>query len=68
MLFRKLKIHLDESHVFEIVSEAVKIEYEFINSSLPNDLIGMNSKLMNTYIEFVADRLLLDLGNAKVIF
>lgn len=41
------------------------IEKEFICEALPVDLIGMNSKLMSQYIEFVADRLLVALGNPK---
>jgi ribonucleoside-diphosphate reductase beta chain len=43
----------------------VKIEKQFITKSLPCDLIGMNAKLMAQYIEFVADRLLLQLGYPK---
>ncbi|KAF9058047.1 ribonucleotide reductase [Panaeolus papilionaceus] len=51
--------------VLKIVQEAVSIEKEFLVDALPVDLIGMNSKLMCQYIEFVADRLLVSLGNAK---
>jgi len=46
--------------------EAVTIEQEFLTDALPVSLIGMNSTLMNQYIEFVADRLLVSLGNEKV--
>ena len=53
------KIHL-------IVSEAVKIENQFVSESLPVDLIGMNSTLMCRYIEFCADRLLYALGAPKI--
>ena len=42
----------------QIITEAVAIEKEFITESLPCSLIGMNSDLMKTYIEYVADRLL----------
>ncbi len=49
----------------EIIADAVKIEQEFVVDALPVDLIGMNSKLMSQYIEFVADRLLLALGCPK---
>jgi len=45
--------------------DAVEIEKEFITDALPVKLIGMNSDLMAQYIEFVADRLLLELGNEK---
>lgn len=34
--------------------------------ALPVKLIGMNAELMCQYIEFVADRLLVALGNEKV--
>ena len=57
---------LDESTIKEIVTEAVSIEKEFINDSIPCKLIGMNSNLMAEYIEFVADRLLLQLGYNKI--
>ncbi|KAG8215166.1 ribonucleotide reductase small subunit, partial [Butyriboletus roseoflavus] len=49
-----------------IITEAVKIEQEFLNDALPVALIGMNAQLMCQYIEFVADRLLVSLGNTKV--
>ena len=48
--------------VLEIITEAVTIEQEFVCDAIPVDLIGMNSKLMGQYIEFVADRLLMSLG------
>ena len=57
---------LDENTIKEIVTEAVSIEKEFINDSIPCKLIGMNSNLMSEYIEFVADRLLLQLGYNKI--
>ena len=50
----------------KIVTEALDIEKEFITESLPVDLIGMNSSLMRQYLEFVSDRLLVDLGCSKV--
>ena len=52
--------------VQKIIKDAVEIEKEFICESLPVDLIGMNSKLMSQYIEFVADRLLVELGSPKI--
>ena len=52
--------------VVELIREAVQIEKEFITESLPCRLIGMNSELMTQYIEFVADRLLVQLGYEKV--
>ncbi len=50
----------------EIICSAVEIEREFITESLPVSLIGMNSKLMQQYIEFVADFWLSELGCQKV--
>ncbi|KAF7332120.1 Ribonucleotide reductase small subunit [Mycena kentingensis (nom. inval.)] len=50
----------------QIISEAVKIEQEFLTDALPVSLIGMNADLMSRYIEFVADRLLVALGNRKI--
>ncbi len=61
-----LKTQLPKEQVKEIILDAVKIEKEFILEALPVKLIGMNSDLMSQYIEFVADRLLLELGNEKV--
>ena len=55
-----------QSKVHEIVKEAVMIEKEFITECLPCKLIGMNSTLMSQYIEFVADRLLVQLGYDKI--
>ena len=50
----------------DIIKEAVAIEKDFICEALPCSLIGMNAKLMSQYIEFVADRLLVQLGSEKV--
>ena len=44
----------------------LKIEKEFITESIPCKLIGMNSKMMSDYIEFVADRLVVQLGYSKI--
>jgi len=57
---------LSSEEIREIILDAVEIEKEFILEALPVKLIGMNSDLMSQYIEFVADRLLLELGNEKV--
>lgn len=53
------------STVMEILVSAVEIEKEFVSDALPVDLIGINSRLMCQYIEFVADRLLVSLGYDK---
>jgi ribonucleoside-diphosphate reductase beta chain len=57
---------LPKEQVKQIILDAVEIEKEFILDALPVKLIGMNSDLMSQYIEFVADRLLVELGNEKV--
>lgn len=56
---------LSKDKIKEIILDAVEIEKEFILEALPVKLIGMNSDLMAQYIEFVADRLLMELGNPK---
>jgi len=61
-----LENKLSKEEVEEIITVAVEIEKEFILESLPVKLIGMNADLMSQYIEFVADRLLTELGNPKV--
>jgi len=68
LLYTKLDISLSSEEIYRIVSDAVMIEKEFIMESLPCRLIGMNSKLMSQYIEFVADRLILQLGYEKLFF
>ena len=67
-------VHLHNNHMVnkvsqerikEIIIDALNIEREFITESLPVNLIGMNAKLMTQYLEFVADRLLVELGCEK---
>ena len=65
-LFHKLNEKVEEEKVHELIEEAVKIEKEFICEALPYRLIGMNSDLMSQYIEFVADRLIKQLGYQPV--
>jgi len=57
---------LPKEQVREIIMDAVEIEKEFVTDALPVKLIGMNAILMQQYIEFVADRLLVELDNEKV--
>ena len=66
LLFSQIKAQPDPAAVRAIIEEAVAIEKEFLTEALPCRLLGMNSNLMCQYIEFVADRLLLALGNTKV--
>jgi ribonucleotide reductase beta subunit family protein with ferritin-like domain len=66
LLYSKLSKKVSKSRINEILKEAVEIEKEFICDALPCRLIGMNSDLMCQYIEFVADRLSVQLGNDKI--
>lgn len=66
LLYSKIVNRLPKQKAQKIIRDAVKIEKQFITKSLPCDLIGMNSTLMSQYIEYVADRLLLQLGYPKV--
>ena len=65
LLFSHLNNRPSKQAVQDVISEAVAIEQEFLTEALPCALLGMNANLMKQYIEFVADRLLLALGNQK---
>lgn len=66
MIYKKFADKLDEETVKKLISEAVEIEQEFITEALPCNLIGMNANSMKQYIEFVADRLINQLGYKKI--
>jgi ribonucleoside-diphosphate reductase beta chain len=66
LLYSMLSNQLTEDEVHTIIGEAVTIEKEFVSEALPVDLIGMNAKLMQQYIEFVADRWIAELGYKKI--
>lgn len=66
LLYSKLLKKMDKARIHEIIKEAVDIETEFICEALPCRLIGMNSELMTQYIQFVADRLCVQLGYKKI--
>jgi ribonucleoside-diphosphate reductase beta chain len=66
LLYSKIVNRMKQSKVHKLISEAVDIEKEFICDSLPCALLGMNSGMMSQYIEFVADRLLTQLGYSKI--
>ncbi len=57
---------MPEEELYRIITDAVAIEQEFVTDALPVSLIGMNAQLMNQYIEFVADHLLISLNLKKV--
>jgi len=66
LLYNKLQKKIDKARIHEIIREAVEIETEFICDALPCKLIGMNAELMTQYIQFVADRLAVQLGYKKI--
>ncbi len=66
LLYSMLNNQLPKEEVYKIIGDAVRIEKEFVTEALPVDLIGMNAKLMQQYIEFVADRWLQELGCEKM--
>lgn len=66
LLYNKLQNKVKKSKVYEIIKDAVTIETEFICEALPCKLIGMNADMMTQYIQFVADRLCVQLGNDKI--
>lgn len=68
MFNRHLVQKPSEERVIEIVRDAVRIEQEFLTDALPVSMIGMNCEMMSAYIEFVADRLLLELGITDKIY
>tara|TARA_B100000886_G_scaffold73131_2_gene46934 strand:- start:1713 stop:2690 length:978 start_codon:yes stop_codon:yes gene_type:complete len=66
LLYNKLEKKLMKKKITEIITEAVDIEKEFICEALPCKLIGMNADLMGKYIEYVGDRLAVQLGVEKI--
>ena len=66
LLYSKCKHRLPKTKAIKLMREAVKIEKEFILEALPCSLIGMSAPRMSEYIEFVADRLMVALGYAKI--
>jgi ribonucleoside-diphosphate reductase beta chain len=66
LLYSQLNHKLSKTKAHKMIREAVKCEKEFILEALPCSLIGMNSKMMSQYLEFVADRLLVQLGYPKI--
>jgi ribonucleotide reductase beta subunit family protein with ferritin-like domain len=66
LLYKHILHRVRKSKVVEIIKDAVAIEKEFICESLPCRLLGMNADLMSQYIEYVADRLCVQLGYSKI--
>jgi ribonucleoside-diphosphate reductase beta chain len=66
LLYSMLSEKPSKEEATKIITDAVEIEKEFVTDALPVNLIGMNAKLMSQYIEFVADRWLVELGYERV--
>ena len=66
LMYSKLVKKLPKERVYEIIDGAVQEEKSFVVDALPVELIGMNSGLMTEYVEFCADRLLVELGVPKL--
>jgi ribonucleoside-diphosphate reductase subunit M2 len=66
LMYRHLVNKPSNERIYEIVEDAVRIEVEFLTDALSVDLIGMNCRLMKDYIQYVADRLLVELNCPKV--
>ena len=66
LLYERIGSPLSDEIIHTIVTDAVNIEIDFICEALPCRLIGMNADMMSTYIKFVADRLCVQLGSAKI--
>jgi ribonucleoside-diphosphate reductase beta chain len=65
-LYEMIDNRIDEGEVHELIRDAVEIEKIFITESIPCNMIGMNGNLMKQYIEYVADRLVVQLGYRKI--
>tara|TARA_B110000090_G_scaffold34700_1_gene37544 strand:+ start:452 stop:1468 length:1017 start_codon:yes stop_codon:yes gene_type:complete len=66
LMYSMLETKLSNEDVVKIITDAVEIEKEFVSEALPVGLIGMNADLMQSYIEFVADTWISELGYAKI--
>lgn len=66
LLYKYIENKPSDSQVKDLIKEAVEFEQEFITEALPVSLIGMNSDLMKEYIEFVADRLIMEIGHEPI--
>lgn len=66
LLYSLIKTKPSEKAVHEMFKEAVSIEIEFITESIPCSLLGLNSDMMASYIQYVADRLIKQLGYSQI--
>ena len=66
LMFKHVVQKPSKEEIVAIIRDAVSIEQEFLTDALPCAMIGMNGDLMKQYIEFVADRLLIELGCGKI--
>lgn len=68
LLYKYVENKLPVEEIRDLIREAVDIEHAFLTSALPVALIGMNCDLMKLYIEYIADRLLRELGCESVLY
>jgi ribonucleotide reductase beta subunit family protein with ferritin-like domain len=66
LLYSKIKNRIPQEQLHQMMDDAVKIEKEFVTNSIPVHLLGMNASSMCQYIEFVANRLMIQLGYEKL--
>ena len=66
LLYSKIQNRMSQQVVQDMFREAVEVERIFITEALPCSMIGMNQELMIEYIEYIADRMLLQLGYARI--
>jgi ribonucleoside-diphosphate reductase beta chain len=66
LLYSKIQNRIPQEQLYQMMEDAVNIEKEFVSDSIPVHLLGMNATSMCTYIEFVANRLMTQLGYEKL--
>jgi len=66
LMFKHLVQKPTEEEVNAIISDAVNIDQEFLTQALPLAMIGMSCDLMRQYIDFLPDRLLVELNCTKI--
>ena len=66
MIYNLLQNKIENNKIISLVKEAVSISKEFVQEAIPTKLIGINENMMNHYIEYIADRILVDFGCNKL--
>lgn len=60
-LHRMLERPASQEVIHMIMKEIVELSVDFINEAVPCRLIGMNAQMMEQYVKFIADRMLMKL-------